>query len=53
MNEKKERLTTGENFKDLHGVTNIQYRHLKNLNKFAQKFAEAYPEIKLNFNLSN
>lgn len=52
-NDKKERLTTGENFKDLHGVSNIQYRNLKQLNAFGRLFAEFYPDKKLNFNLSN
>lgn len=53
MNDKKERLTTGENFKDLHAVSNIQYRNLKQLNQFARKFGKVYPNIQLNFNVSN
>ena len=53
MNDKKERLTTGENFKDLHAVTNIEYRNLKRLNMFGRQFAEKYPGRELNFNLSN
>lgn len=53
MNDKKERLTTGENFKDLKAISNIQYRHLKNLNTFAKNFNDEYPDKDLNFNLSN
>ena len=53
MNDKKERLTTGENFKDLHAITNVQYRNLTELNAFARRFKRKYPEKELNFNLSN
>lgn len=53
MNDKKERLTTGENFKDLHGATNVQINNLKELNRFAKDFEKEYPNKKLNFNVSN
>ena len=53
MNDKKERLTTGENFKDLHAVSNVQYRNLKALNKFGRLLGRKYPGKELNFNLSN
>ena len=53
MNDKKERLTTGENFKDLHAVTNVQYRNIKRLNAFGRLFGIKYPGKELNFNLSN
>lgn len=53
MNDKKERLTTGENFKDLHGATNIQINNLKQLNNFGREFSLEYPGKELNFNLSN
>lgn len=53
MNDKRERLTTGENFKDTHSITNVQYRNLKALNKFGRLFNKKYPGHELNFNVSN
>lgn len=53
MNDKKERLTTGENFKDLHGITNVQGLLLNWLNKFGRHFQEEYPDKELEFQLSN
>lgn len=53
MNEKKERVTTGENFQNLHGISNIQNLFLSRLLTFAKAFNNKYPEINLNFNISN
>lgn len=53
MNEKKERLTTGENFQNMHGITNIQQVILSRLQIFARAFEKKYPGTSLNFNVSN
>lgn len=50
---KKEKITTGENFKDLNSVSAIQQTHLIKLNGFAESFKKAYPRIHLNFNVFN
>lgn len=52
-NEKKERLVTGEVFQDTHGLTNIQAATIKELTKFARNLNKKYPEIELNFGISN
>lgn len=52
MNEKKERLTTGENFQNMHGITNIQQVFLTRLNQFARAFNLNYNK-QLNFDISN
>lgn len=53
MNDKKERLTTGENYKDLHGISNVQFLMLTWLKSFGRRFKNKYPNIDLDFGLSN
>lgn len=50
--EKKERLTTGENYKDLKHSSNLQRVVLCSLACFSDKFAEVNPGIKLTFEIN-
>lgn len=52
MNDKKERVSSGENYMDYKAISNYQQKMLNQLNRFGREFKRHYPQFELMFDVT-